>query len=135
MDTATRGSQANPYVLYDHPLRWDPRTTEIHYSFHHESFALDAVREGLLGSPLQNFDAEFIRQAKALTRLAMDAWERVCGVRFVEVDDHPYSQLRIGAMSWTDSDGPSGTLAVAYTWSAAPPIDVTALIVLDPAEN
>lgn len=135
MDIATQGVRASPYILYEPEYLWDPRTTEIYYSFHHGSFALDAAREGYLGLPLQNFDAAFIAQAKDLTRLAMDAWERVCGVRFVEVEDHPYSQLRIGAQSWIDSDGPFGTLGVTHTWTSGPSGGVMALIVIDQAET
>lgn len=131
MDTTTQGTQQSNYVLYDQPYRWDPRDTVVHYSFHHGSFSLDAEREGLLGPTLDTFDPEFIRQAKGWVREAMDAWERVCGVRFVEIEDHPYSALRIGSMALDDSDGFGGTLGVAWRW---PTPDQKALIVLDPYE-
>ncbi len=133
MVTPTQGPQSSPYILYDPPYRWDPRGTVIKYSFHHESFfSLDFEREVRLGPTLDNFDAGFIRQAKDIIRQAMDAWERVCGVRFVEVEDHPYAALRIGSMSIFDSDGPGGTLAVAWRW---PTPDLKALILLDPYES
>ena len=131
MATTTHGTKESAYVLYDQPYRWDPRVTEIYYSFHHGSFSLDAVREGLLGPTLDNFDPQFIGQAKEWVRQAMDAWERVCGVRFVEIEDHPYSPLRIGSMALGDSDGFGGTLAVAWRWPAP---NLQALIVMDPVE-
>ncbi len=132
MDTATHGPQESPYVLYDQTYRWDPRGHVLYYSFHHESFfSLDTEREVRLGPTLNHFDADFIRQAKDMVRQAMDAWEQVCGIRFVEIEDHPYSNLRIGSMSLLDSDGPGGTLATAWRW---PNPDLKALIVMDPLE-
>ena len=131
MTATTHGTQERPYVLYDPPYRWDLPDSEITYSFHHGTFPLDAAREGLLGPTVGNFDPQFIREAKEWVRQAMDAWERVCGVRFVEIEDYPYSDLRIGSMTLGDSDGPGGTLAVAWRWPAP---GVQALIVMDPVE-
>ena len=136
METATHGPQASPYILYHPPYQWDSRTPVLYYSFHEESFfPLDIEREVLLGQELDEYPyltPEALRQAKDIVRQAMDAWEKVCGIRFVEVEDHPYANIRIGLMSIFDSDGPGGTLATAWRWPAP---DLKALIVLDPAEN
>ncbi len=92
---------------------------------------MDPEREVRLGATLNHFDADFIRQAKDIVRQAMDAWEKVSGVRFVEIEDHPYNDIRIGSMSLLDSDGPGGTLATAWRWPAP---DLKALLVFDPLE-
>jgi len=133
MGTETHGPQESPYVLYKPPYQWDPRIDTFYYSFHHESFfAVDPEREVLLGATLNHFDADFIRQAKDIVRQAMNAWEKVSGVRFVEIEDHPYSDIRIGSMSLLDSDGPGGTLAVAWRWPDPSP---KVLLVFDPLES
>ena len=132
METPTHGPQEDHYVLYDPPYRWDSREPVLTYSFHEESFfSLDIEREVRLGATLDNFDTDYINQAKAIVRQAMDAWEKVCGIRFVEVEDHPYAAIRIGSMTLFDSDGPGGTLAVAWRWPAP---DLKALLVFDPFE-
>ena len=132
METATHGPQASPYILHDPPYRWHPDSAVLYYSFHEENFfKLDLEREVLLGVTLDKINADFVNQAKAIVRQAMDAWERVCGIKFVEVEDHPYADVRIGLMSPFDSDGPGGTLAVAWRW---PVPNLKALIVFDPNE-
>ena len=70
----------------------------------------------------------------------MDAWEDVCGVRFVEIDDSPHSDIRIGWMPWADSDGvggPSNTLGYAWRqWSTGSfGKKVIVAIAFDPAES
>ena len=134
MSTPVRGLQESPYVLYDPSLRWDPRGSEFLYSFHHGTFPIDVKRESALGPTLDNLnlDPDILRQAKDVIRQAMAAWEQVCGIKFVEVDDHPYINLRIGSMAFSHSDGPGGTLGAAWRGTD---LNLKALIVLDPYDT
>lgn len=66
--------------------------------------ALDAVPKG---------------PARGIIRDAFAAWERVCGVDFVEVPDSIDTDVRIGWTSAAQSDGPGGTLAYFGPWTWA----------------
>ena len=57
----------------------------------------------------------------------MDFWEAVCGVKFVEVRDSPYADVRIAWMPDWQSDGRGGTLGVTNTWSYGRTIDEQAV--------
>ena len=86
---------AQPYVLS--PSRWPSAQTTITYSFADRTFGSDSDREEHLG-------AEMDTATQGIVRQAMDTWEAVCGVRFVEVADSPSANVRI---AWTPSVAPA----------------------------
>ena len=59
-----------------------------------------------------NSTLTFDETMRSLTRDAFKAWEEVCGVVFVEVDDSTESNIRIGWMNPSDSDGPWGVVGL-----------------------
>ena len=77
---------------------------EFTYSFNDRVIPSDGQRERDLGASL---DAH----KRGLVREAMDAWEKVCGVRFVERADSEASMVRIGWEDPSMSDGPGGPRA------------------------
>ena len=108
--TTTQGVKKNPYILYSSSYLWPSGTTELTYSFNDYIFSSsDAARQA-------KFHLTLSENYRNLVREAMDAWERVSGVRFREVADDPDNDIRIG---WSaESDGLYGTLGVATTWTS-----------------
>ena len=108
--TTTQGVKENPYILYSSSYLWPSGTTELTYSFNDYIFSSsDAARQA-------KFHLTLSENYRNLVREAMDAWERVSGVRFREVADDPDNDIRIG---WSaESDGLYGTLGVATTWTS-----------------
>ena len=108
--TTTQGVKESPYILYDFSYRWPSGTTELTYSFNDYIFSSsDAARQA-------KFHLTLSENYRNIVREAMDAWERVSGVRFREVADDPDNDIRIG---WSaESDGPYGTLGVSTTWTS-----------------
>ena len=106
--TATQGTKESSYVLHDYNLRWPSGTAELTYSFNDRIFSSsDTAREGVLGYKLSEAYREIVREA-------MDAWERVCGVRFREVADSPDNDIRIG---WAeDGDGRGNFWGWEWRW-------------------
>ena len=110
------GSQptSHPYIVYG--ARWPSGQTTITYSFNDFILTGDGSREETLGSSLTPNLRQIVREA-------MDAWERACGVEFVEVRDSTGADVRIGWQPYSAidpdyaSDGPGSTLAVTWTWS------------------
>ncbi len=104
----TQGTKESLYTLYGSNFRWPSGTGELTYSFNDYIFSSsDTVREARLGHTLSEDHRDVIREA-------MDAWERVSGVRFREVADDPDNDIRIG---WAqDSDGAYGTLGAEWRW-------------------
>ena len=102
--------QESPDVLHLSAARWPAGTVELTYSFADtSSSSTDADRDSRLGNVLEDYYRGIVREA-------MDAWEEACGVRFIEVADSPDSDIRMGWMPWTDSDGPLNTLGVVSRW-------------------
>ena len=106
--TATQGTKESSYVLHDYNLRWPSGTAELTYSFNDRIFSSsDSGREGVLGYKLSEAHRDIVREA-------MDAWERVCGVRFREVADSPDNDIRIG---WAeDGDGRGNFWGWEWRW-------------------
>ena len=104
--TATQGTKENSYILKGPTFRWPSGTTELTYSFNDRIFGSDGAREAKFGRTLSENYRDIVREA-------MDAWERVSGVRFREVADDPDNDIRIG---WSeDSDGAYGILGTTST--------------------
>ena len=124
-------SAVDRYVLTSY--QWPASQTTITYSFAEYSYPGDGARNDMFGSSIANAD-------RAIVREAMAAWERVCDVRFVEVPDSIYANVRIGwqhsniGNSANNSDGVGGTLGIAYTWYIGSTI-IEQAIVFDPADN
>lgn len=118
------------YVLSDY--RWPAAQTTVTWSFNDLTLDSDGDREDALGASLPDDYREIVREA-------MQAWESVCGVRFVEVGDNPGANVRIGwqpAVSQDPdfrSDGPGNTLGITWSWHQGNTIDEQA-IAFDPAE-
>ena len=108
--TTAQGVKESPYILSDPSYRWPSGTTELTYSFNDYIYSSsDAARQA-------KFHLTLSENYRNLVREAMDAWERVSGVRFREVADDPDNDIRIG---WSaESDGLYGTLGVATTWTS-----------------
>ena len=106
--TTTQGTKESSYILYDSVYRWPSGTTELTYSFNDYIFSSsDAARQA-------KFHLTLSENYRDIVREAMDAWERVSGVRFREVADDPDNDIRIG---WAaDSDGVYGVTGTATTW-------------------
>ena len=92
------------YELY--PTRWPPETT-LTYSFAEYNFGAD---------PERTFGSSFDEEARQLVREAFAAWSAVSGVTFVEVQDSPSANIRMGWQSGSQSDGRGDTVAEATTW-------------------
>ena len=106
--------------------RWPEDQTIITYSFRTSYIASDP-RENLIHGSLAVEVQQTIREA-------MDAWEAVCGVQFVEVEDSADAELRIGFRGG-DTDGPVGT-----AWSITSNGVITSVAIgitpfFDPAYN
>ena len=121
---------SQPYVLES--FRWPVGQTTITYSFNDSTIDLYSTgREDALGNSLSS-------DLRGIVREAMDAWESVCGVRFVEVADT--ANVRIGWQPDTPldpnyvSDGEGGRVGITFTWYSGNVIDEQA-VVFDPAEN
>ena len=97
------------YILND--SQWPNGQSVITYSFVTHIFSDDLNREVELGLSIPSGD-----ETRDIVREAMDTWEAVCGVRFVEVADSPSANVRIAWMPGWDSDGPGGKLGVTFTW-------------------
>ncbi len=127
--TATQGTKESSYILYGSNFRWPSGTSELTYSFNDYIFnTSDASRESKLGFKLSEYYRDIVREA-------MDAWERVSGVRFREVADDPDNDIRIG---WgQDSDGAYGTLGTEWRWWSSGSFGrtVKSAIVFDTAES
>ena len=107
----TEQVQSSNYILYTPSWRWPSSKTVIEYSFNDYIFtSSDTTREGKLGLALRDNWRDIVRDAMA-------EWERVSGVEFREVADAPDVDVRIGWMSYLESDGPGGTLGTAWAWS------------------
>ena len=129
--TATQGIKESPYILYEGNYLWPSGTVELTYSFAERYFGnVDAAREATIGGRLSESHRDVVREA-------MDAWERVCGVRFREVTDNPASDIRIGWQEAADSDGPGKAWGVAWTWPSTGTFGsrVKVGIVFDTAES
>ena len=97
--TTTQGVKTSSYEIW---FRWPSGTTELTYSFNDYVFSSsDAARHARF------HDTDTLPENyRDIVREAIDAWERVCGVRFREVADDPDNDIRIG---WSaDSDGSAG---------------------------
>ena len=114
-----------PYVLES--SQWPAGTSVLTYSFVEFIIPADGERDNYLGAGLSEGLQDIAREA-------MDAWEAVCGVRFVEVEDSAAANIRIGGQVTGNSDGVGGTLGITWTWSFGSVIDEVA-VVFDPAEN
>lgn len=118
------------YVLSDY--RWPAAQTTVTWSFNDLVLDSDDNREDVLGASLPDGYRDIVREA-------MQAWESVCGVRFVEVDDSPDANVRIGWQPVVSpdpelmSDGPGSTLGVTWSWYQGNTNDEQA-VVFDPAE-
>lgn len=127
--TTTQGTKESSYILYGSNFRWPSGTGELTYSFNDYIFnTTDASRESKLGFKLSEYYRDIVREA-------MDAWERVSGVRFREVADDPDNDIRIG---WgQDSDGAYGTLGTEWRWWSSGSFGrtVKSAIVFDTAES
>ena len=98
------------YILQDY--QWPNWKTSITYSFVTHIFDYsDFNRELDLGRAIPAGD-----RTRDLIRDAMDYWEAVCGVNFVEVRDSPSANVRIAWMPSWESDGRGGTLGITNTW-------------------
>ena len=92
--------------------QWPSTKTTITYSFADPAVLLsDANREAHLGSRIPDGGT-----TQGIIREAMDAWEAVCGVRFVEVADSADADVRIAWSPSGESDGRGGQLGVTWTW-------------------
>ena len=103
-----RHHSSNYILAYD---RWPTGDHTITYSFKTHIFSSDQNREDVLGTVISSSG-----YTRGLIRDAMNAWEAVCGVRFVEVKDSPSADLRIAWTPAGDSDGRGGTLGEATWW-------------------
>ena len=81
------GTDVQAYVRDSY--QWPSNQRTIEYSFVTHNFSNDTYRSDL-------FTARLHSSVKNEVRDAIDAWEAVCGVRFVEVRDGPNVDLRIG---------------------------------------
>ena len=79
---------AHPAILQSNT--WPSGKQTIQYSFSTSDWTGDAVRNGAITHSLTAWFQERVRDA-------MEAWEEVCSVRFVEVADGPDVDIRIGA--------------------------------------
>ena len=105
---------AQPYILMD-PL-WPSSKTSITYSFNSRIFSYsDSNREPYLGASI---GVSGSYNPRDVIRDAMDAWEAVCGVEFVEVRDSPWANVRIAWQPSSESDGKGGTLGTCWTWQS-----------------
>ena len=95
------------YVLYSY--QWPAGTTTLTYSFADLSIPADGDRDDLFGLKLSEGDRAIVREAIA-------AWEAVCGIDFVEVDDSASANIRIGWQPYGDSDGVGGSWGIATSW-------------------
>ena len=118
-------SVGRPYVL--ETAQWPSGTTVLTYSFVEFIIPADGERDDYLGARLGE-------SLQAIAREAMDAWEAVCGVQFVEVEDSAAANIRIGGQVDSDSDGVGNDIAITWTWYFGTVIDEVA-IVFDPAET
>ena len=108
-------AEADRYIL--DAAQWPAGQTTITYSFNDYILASDGEREESLGLSLRE---EF----RATVREAMETWEGVCGVEFVEVSDSTASNVRIGwqpqPSTTSDpnyqSDGVGNTAGITWTW-------------------
>ena len=100
-------SESRSYVLESY--QWPAGTTTLTYTFADLFIPLDGERDNIFGLKMSEGDRDIVRQAIA-------AWEAVCGIDFVEVDDSAFANIRIGWQPYADSDGVGDTLAVTTTW-------------------
>ena len=118
------------YQLLDYqwPQAGSGESRVITYAFTEGGFVQgDSDRDFYLGGgTLTGTQEQLVRQA-------MDAWEAVCGVRFVEAAETPEVNVRIGFQWQIDSDGPGGTLGVTWTQYFPGVIDEQT-VVFDPNE-
>ena len=124
MGTIMLSKTSEEYILID--TQWPNYKTTITYSFADRVFYSDANRESELGPVLDVWDRRIVRDA-------MDAWEAVCGVEFVEVRDSPLADVRVAWMPSWESDGPDGVFGVTSTWSHGSTI-TEQTVTIDPAE-
>ena len=89
---------AHPAILDNYT--WPSGKRTIEYSFNVGNYRSDAVRSEAMTHQLSAWSQERVRDA-------MEAWEQVCSVRFVEVADGPNVDLRIGAgpQNWIQEIG------------------------------
>ena len=121
------------YRLYPH--QWPDDKATITYSFNDLIVPSDGDREDALGFKLSENYRNVVRQA-------MNAWEAVCGVNFVEVSDSKEANVRIG---WQprdaddpryESDGPGGFWGFTWSWWWSPQLEVfEQAVVFDPLES
>ncbi len=123
----THGPHENSYVL-SHGYLWPSGTTELTYSFNTRSFTNDSLREQKLGLSLTEDFREIVREA-------MDAWERVSGVRFREVADHPDNNIRIGWAEYIDGPGNLAGTESRWLWTGSFGQTVKSVIVFDLTES
>ena len=113
------------------PYRWSDDTVTWSFADYHIP-SDDRQRE--LGDTFLRDGSDGMR---GMIRDAFEAWEAVCGIDFVEVDDSASSDIRIAWTSDSYSDGPGGSLAYfrAWTWTADPDEISQALIAVDRADS
>ena len=121
---------SSPYQLlaYQWPQAGSGGSRVITYAFSEGAYIPgDGDRDSLLGGrTLTGTQEQLVRQA-------MDAWEDVCGVRFMEAAETPEVNVRIGFQWLFESDGPGGTLGVTHTQYFPGVIDEQT-VVFDPNE-
>ena len=119
------------YILSD--ALWPAGQATITYSFNDLILHADGERENSLGRSLSPDLRDIVREA-------MDAWESVCGVEFVEVADSTRANVRIGWQPYSAadpiyvSDGPGSTLGITWTWFSGNGISRQS-VVFDPADS
>ena len=118
--------EGQPYQI--NAYTWPDSKETLTYSFKEGGTTVAGdSRSELLGLGL---DAS----ARTEVRNAMDAWEAVCGVRFVAVADSAEADIRFAYAPTSStieggaSDGPGGTLGTSWTWYAGSVTDVVAVV-------
>ena len=101
------GSAGQKYMLES--FQWPAGTTTLTYSFADLFIPSDGDRDDMFGLSLGDEERDVVREAIA-------AWEAVCGIDFVEVDDSAFANIRIGWQPYSDSDGVGGTVGVSTSW-------------------
>ena len=112
-----------PYRLT--PYQWPQTDKVITWSFA-DLIVPDDARQKFFGSTFNHDNSDGMR---GLVRDAFATWENICGVDFVEVADSGQSNIRIGWMHPSDSDGFGGLLGVSHTYSVAGTTTSNAIVV------
>ena len=120
-------TESSPYRIED--SLWPTNDQQVTWSFADLDIPSDP-REEDIGN---TFHSDGMR---SMVRDTFDAWERVCGVDFVEVGDSASSDIRIGWMADRESDGPGGVLGYSRSWVWDDTNEIASnVIVLDHADS